>query len=309
MPDLYVLDVGHGNCAVVVDQQDTVVIDSGRGTQLLKFLTDRGFCRIRALLLSHADSDHIGGAIGLISSGQFTIEAVFLNSDSVKTSKTFEDLLCALENINPRIDLVAELTPSTSKRLSSGLVTFEVLAPSFYLAVKGAGGQDKKQRNITANAMSAVIRLKFDSRSIALLPGDLDAVGLDNLLEDTTDLAADILVYPHHGGHSSSNGANGAEFFRRLCQHVNPRVLVFSIRNNRNAYPKPEILEALKQHTSDLIVVSTQHSEALSQLGNSMSAHACLTNVGNIHIRLAVQQITIEFQRFTDQSGEHPIII
>ena len=33
-----------------------------------------------------------------------------------------------------------------------------------------------------------------------LLTGDLDGIGLENLLEETGDIKSRVLVFPHHGG-------------------------------------------------------------------------------------------------------------
>ena len=41
MLNCYFLDVGHGNCTVLVDTDGVVVIDAGPKSKLLKFLRDR----------------------------------------------------------------------------------------------------------------------------------------------------------------------------------------------------------------------------------------------------------------------------
>ena len=40
MPSFYILDVGHGNSAVLIDRDGVVVIDAGPNTVLLDFLID-----------------------------------------------------------------------------------------------------------------------------------------------------------------------------------------------------------------------------------------------------------------------------
>ena len=70
MPNLYLLDVGHGNSSVLVDTKGTVVVDAGPKTGLLDFLTSHEIHEIDVLLLSHADRDHIGGAMALLLSDE-----------------------------------------------------------------------------------------------------------------------------------------------------------------------------------------------------------------------------------------------
>jgi beta-lactamase superfamily II metal-dependent hydrolase len=38
LADLTVLDVGHGNCAVLRDERGTVIFDAGQGDTLVEFL-------------------------------------------------------------------------------------------------------------------------------------------------------------------------------------------------------------------------------------------------------------------------------
>ena len=63
---LAVLDVGHGNSAVLCDQGVVVVIDTGPGSSLLEYLSERSITHINTVLLSHADQDHIGGLVGVL---------------------------------------------------------------------------------------------------------------------------------------------------------------------------------------------------------------------------------------------------
>jgi competence protein ComEC len=60
-PILTILDVGHGNCAVLEDGQRTVVFDCGPKTGLLEYLTSRTITVLDLVLISHADEDHIAG--------------------------------------------------------------------------------------------------------------------------------------------------------------------------------------------------------------------------------------------------------
>jgi beta-lactamase superfamily II metal-dependent hydrolase len=74
MPVLYILDVKHGNSTVLIDTKGIVVIDTGLRSDLLQFLVDNELTKIDVLILSHADKDHIGGAIGLLAANEFEIK-------------------------------------------------------------------------------------------------------------------------------------------------------------------------------------------------------------------------------------------
>lgn len=66
-PKLSILDVGHGNCAVLLSDELVCVFDAGSRSILNEYLEANGVREIEALLISHADADHIAGAIGLLA--------------------------------------------------------------------------------------------------------------------------------------------------------------------------------------------------------------------------------------------------
>ncbi len=102
MPTLHVLDVRHGNSAVLIDDSGIIVIDAGPGADLLDFLLENDISTIDVLLLSHADQDHIGGAMYLLSSKEVEIKNVYLNTDSIKGSDIWDDLTFTLSDHHKR---------------------------------------------------------------------------------------------------------------------------------------------------------------------------------------------------------------
>jgi beta-lactamase superfamily II metal-dependent hydrolase len=200
-PTLYVLDVGHGNSAVLVDDA-VIVIDAGPGATLLEFLKKEEIKNIAVVLISHADEDHIKGLISLIESKVVTIDAIHINSDALKGSATWADLAFLLDEEDSAGHLRFEvgLTTNHSDKFNTASIVVEILAPSPGLAVKGPGSKDHEGRKLTSNAMSAVVRLLREGTPLVLLPGDLDETGLDNLLSSGRDLHAMVAIFPHHGG-------------------------------------------------------------------------------------------------------------
>jgi competence protein ComEC len=258
---LSIVDVGHGNCAVLVDTNGTVVIDAGPGTALLEFLQKEGINKVDVVLISHADKDHIEGLIALVSSGRFELGVIRINSDALKTSKLWDDLLYSLNkaHIAGAVDFNPSLTIADTGKLDQGEVHIEILAPNLYIAGRGPGSRDRASRRLTSNSISAVIRLLKDGEPIATFTGDLDSVGLTNLLEDTVDCTAPVLVFPHHGG--KPGDANMTAFVQRLVALVRPQTVIFSIRRGgKFSNPQPEIVTALRQHTPNVRIACTQLS-------------------------------------------------
>jgi len=282
MPTLYVLDVRHGNSAVLIDDSSIIVIDAGPGSDLLDFLQENKIEIIDILLLSHADQDHIGGAMSLLSSKQVEIKNVYLNTDSVKGSAIWDDLVYTLSDHHKRSEVYFEpsITPHLNGKLDRGRVAIEVLGPSAYLAAKGPGSIDRKKRKLTSNSISAVIRLSYDNKPIAIFPSDIDDVGLANLLEDSSDIKAWLAVFPHHGG--NPGGGNVAVFTNEFCEAVKPEVIVFSIGHNQSDFPNIAVIKAIENALAGVRMYTTGSSGVLlSHIGdNKDSLHKdCAGNI------------------------------
>jgi beta-lactamase superfamily II metal-dependent hydrolase len=258
---LAILDVGHGNSAVLVDNGSVLVIDAGPGSALLEYLRQEGITRIDVILISHADQDHVAGLIGVIASEEFEIGMVRLNSDASKGSKIWDDLQDTLDTCHTAgtLNFNVALTIRDTGIFDRGEVHIQILAPSLYIAGKGPGSTDRKGRHLTSNSVSAVIRLVRGGQSIALFPGDMDDVGLDNLAESGQDCSAPILVFPHHGGRPGS--ADMEVFARRLCEMVAPQFVIFSIGRGKHNTPQPEIVASVRNALPTVHVTCTQLSE------------------------------------------------
>ena len=256
------LDVGHGNATVLlVGGRDVVLVDVGKHSALAEFLTEQNVKHIRTVYLSHADEDHIGALVGLLSSPHISIDQVLLNTDASKGSKVWDDLVYELNSAHRNGKLI--FTPSLAaghREQLPGSVVLEVLGPSPYLAAKGPGSVDRAGRKIRSNSISAVIAVSVHGDRLALLPGDLDATGLRDLLDNGADLAAPILVYPHHGGKMDSS-----ELACSLLSSVCPDRVVFSIGRGRYGTPSPTTVALLRKVLPTARIVCTQLSEHCSR--------------------------------------------
>lgn len=264
---LCIVDVGHGNCTVVTDRTGAVVvIDTGLRNGLLEFLRYHKLNLIRTVYLSHADEDHIGGLINVLASGTVKIGRVVLNGDASKETKVWDDLLLTLRYAErhgaiERWDV--GLTKGDREDLAD--VAVAVLAPSQYLAGKAVAGEDSQGRRISSNSMSAVVRVDAGGRPVALLAGDIDGVGLDDLLADgeSEDLCAPILVYPHHGGRPGTREIS--PFVEKLLGAISPALVVFSVGRQRRGYPRFETVSALRRVLPGAKIVCTQLSKDCSE--------------------------------------------
>lgn len=259
------LDVGHGNSTVLIaGDAHVVIIDVGRQSALSEFLSEQQITHVNSIYLSHADADHIGALVGMLATHQISIDRVFLNSDGSKHTQVWDDLVYELNAAHQAGSLQFEvgLVSGMAEELPGG-VCLDVLGPSRYLAAKGPGSPHRSAPKIRTNSISVVISIAVAGTRLALLPGDLDGVGLRDLMDNCEDLRAPILIYPHHGG--LPGGMNPIEFANTLLTAVHPELVVFSIGRGHHATPNPDTVRVLRETLPNARIVCTQLSEHCSR--------------------------------------------
>lgn len=173
------LDVGQGLSAVVQTQHHALVFDTGppmgkhddAGTRvILPFLQAVGISKIDTLVVSHGDSDHIGGAFTLLE--EMPVQQI-------------------LSSVPYRFLSERAKACQAGQTWEWDGVTFRMLYPTFELL-----GQK--------NNSSCVLRIETSEGAI-LLTGDIESPAEAYLVGHTASvLPATVLVAPHHGSKTSS---------------------------------------------------------------------------------------------------------
>ena len=224
--ELVAADVGQGTAVIVRTRHHVLLYDAGpqyspefdAGQRvLLPLLRARGDHRIDMLVLSHRDTDHVGGAATLLQ------------------GLPIEELSSSIEDLHPlRID--ARARGLKDGRCTGGQhwewdgVRFEVLHPA----------NDADTSVLRPNTVSCVIRVQGTGAS-ALLTGDIERDQEIRLLRERREsLASDVLLVPHHGSRTSSSPA--------FLEAVDPRVAVFQAGHlNRYGHPAADVLARYRE--------------------------------------------------------------
>ncbi len=308
LPELIILDVGHGNCALLRDINGVILVDCPPGSVLMETLEYFAITEISHVLISHADKDHIAGLPQLLLSN-VKVNNIHLNSDWLKDTDIWKDVLSALGDARKRHGVIveAQLTMTTTGRLNVGEVGIEILAPSPELAISGVGGRDTYGKRLSTNTLSAVVSLIYNKRRVAILAGDLDQTGLNNLIGEITDLQADVLVFPHHGGRSGA-GANSQAFAHRLSELVKPQLVIFSIDRSRYENPNDEIMKGILQAVPEVHIMCTQLSEkCVKSLPSIAPSHlGSFPSMGSMDNKCCGGTILIEFGE--DKNAYTPLL-
>jgi competence protein ComEC len=184
--ELIAADVGQGNALIVRTAGHTLVYDAGprfsresdAGHRVLLPLLRALGENVGLLMLSHRDTDHIGGAPAVL--------AMYPQAR----------LLSSIEDGHPLQALRSSVRCQQGQRWTWDGVDFEVLHPP-------ADAYETPQK---PNALSCVLRIS-NGAVTALLAGDIESAQEQQLLAAGAKLQADILLMPHHGSKTSSSPA------------------------------------------------------------------------------------------------------
>ncbi|MBL8538887.1 MAG: DNA internalization-related competence protein ComEC/Rec2 [Betaproteobacteria bacterium] len=225
---LTVLDVGQGLAVVAQTHAHALLYDAGpdytgdadAGNRIVvPFLRASGVTRLDGLVLSHDDSDHIGGAASVLQ----TVPIGWIVS--------------SLPDEHPlRAPAAASGRCLGGQQWEWDGVRFEMLSP--------APGDDFRGRS--DNDSSCVLKMTAATGS-ALLPGDIERRAETELVARVGDrVRSTLLIAPHHGSRTSSSDA--------LLDAVRPATVVFTAGyRNRFGHPKPEVIARYRDRDIDML--------------------------------------------------------
>src|ERR671914_405361 len=211
------LDVGQGLAAVVETPRHVLIYDTGpwfsedfdSGEAVIApYLQHQGIDQVNTVMISHGDSDHIGGLKSLL--------------EQVAVGRIVTSVPALIEH--PWVEPCEE-----GQRWRWDGVDFAVLHPP-----PGHTGQE--------NDHSCVLQVSSAGKKVVLLPGDIECTAEAQLVRRrTADLKAQVLIAPHHGSKTSSSSS----FIEAVDPDY---VLFPVGYRNRYGFPKEEVQQRyLKQ--------------------------------------------------------------
>jgi competence protein ComEC len=213
------LDVGQGDATLLQDGEHAILVDAGPpGSPLLDQLRQAGVRRLDALVVTHAQLDHEGGAPAVLDA--YRVGMLVDGRDDVH-SREADAVGDAAARHHVRL-----VRPEPGEVVRAGRLALHVLWPRPELPSMHAG-EDPNTRAIVALARVGALRV--------LLPADAES--------DVTaalDLPpVDVLKVAHHG--STDPG------LPELVDRLQPRVAVIEVgQHNPYGHPTPQALRALR---------------------------------------------------------------
>lgn len=238
--DVVFLDVGQGDATLISTPGGAQVlvdaglrspyVDEGERT-LLPHLQRYGIRRLDALVLTHADADHIGGARSLLTAVE--VDRLIVNGQNGE-SDLWADVLHVADSLGVPVQPV-----SAGDTLAvDAAVRVRVMGPSGPMS--------------SPNDASVVLGIEYGATRW-LLTGDAEVVGEAALVgRFGAHLGADVVKVGHHGSRTSSTAALVAAVGR-------PEIAVVSVaRRNRYGLPNAEPLARWRAAGAELLHTSAE---------------------------------------------------
>jgi len=241
--EIHFLNVGQGDAEFIrLDSGASILIDAGPPNGIILDALSRillfGNRSINLLVISHPESDHIGGVRSLVST--YKIGAV-IYSGRDGTSELWKTTKKLIKEKNIQIISVGD-----GDVIKTGDSTIYVLAPNSML-LKGK----------ETNESSLILEL-FERDIRSLFVGDSGKIAEANIKKTMTE-TIDILKVGHHGSKYSSLGP-----FLNIAK---PKIAVIEVGKNSYGHPTQEVLSRLSNIGAQIFRTDQDGTVTIKLLG------------------------------------------
>ncbi|MEG2720164.1 MAG: ComEC/Rec2 family competence protein [Oscillospiraceae bacterium] len=222
------IDIGQGDCELIISGDDVVLIDSGdigSFSKIKSYLDFQGIKSIDYFILTHPHSDHIGSASEILA--DYEVENVIMPRYSEQHTPTTEIYK----------QLVISLNQSKTKVIAAKAGECYELKNFSFIVLSPAKEYDE------LNNSSVVIKCIYKNSSF-LFCGDAEKKAEKDIINSGYDISADVIKLGHHGSYTSSSS--------KFMMAVNPKYAVISCgKNNKYNHPNQPVLDFLIKHNID----------------------------------------------------------
>ena len=216
------IDVGQADSILIRNEDKTMLIDAGTneaGETVVTYLQNLGINKIDYLIGTHPHEDHIGGLDDVIN--HFNIGQIYMPKIET-TTKTFEDVLDAIENKNLTVT-----SPNKGDKIEIGQAVGTFMTEPIL---------DKDNLNLS----SLVVRLEFGNNSF-LFMGDAEKENEETINWNKTD----VLKVGHHGSNTSTSES--------FLNQVKPQCSIIMVgKDNSYNLPTQETIDKLNTIGSEI---------------------------------------------------------
>lgn len=245
--EVHFIDVGQGDATLITCGDESMLIDAGdegQGTAIQLYLKKHNVEKLKYVIATHPDADHIGGLDVIIY--KFDCGQILLPNCS-KDTYSFEQLEYSMKakGYLPHVVDIGE-------KYSLGDARIEILSPSSEFTFSDT------------NDSSIVFRLDHGDNSF-LFTGDATIPPQQALIYDPDlDIDVDVLKVPHHGAATA--------YIKGFYDEVTPEYAVISCGSgNPYGHPRQEVLDDLRSRGTKLFRTDEQGTIVATSDGSTIS--------------------------------------
>lgn len=227
---VHFIDVGQGDCTLVISGGQTLLIDAGENgheTEVLNYLRSMNIEKLDYIIATHQHSDHIGGLPEVLE--EFEADNIImprLTEEQTPTNSTYTAFLKAVKASNAKV-----ISANPGLTYALGDASFEILGPVT---------NDCED----INSMSAVTKITYGEASF-IVTGDAEKDEELEIVENGADLDCDVLRVGHHGSKTSS--------CKDFLDAVTPEICVISCgADNDYGHPHDVVVDRLEKYTDEI---------------------------------------------------------
>lgn len=227
---VHYIDVGQGDCSLVVCEGKTMLIDAGENgheEDVINYLRSQSIDKLDYIIASHQHSDHIGGLSEVIEEfGADTLIMPRLTKAQTPTNSTYTAFLKAVQKSDMKV-----VSSKVGDIYNLGSATFEIFGPVT---------DDAED----INNMSIVMKVTYGENTF-MFTGDAEREEELEIIDTGADLDCDVLKVGHHGSSTSS--------CKDFLAQVTPEICVIQVgENNDYGHPHDAPLNRLKKYTEEI---------------------------------------------------------
>ena len=244
---VHFIDVGQGDCTLVMSHGEAMLIDSGErddSDRVIKYLKEQGITKLSCIIVTHPHTDHMGEMPDILKAfktDKFIMPKV--PDNMVPTIKKKKKMLKQVKNQG------LEVTWSSDSEFRLGDAVINTYTPK---------GQFEE-----LNDYSTVVKISCGSRKF-LITGDAEKEEESDLLAQRFDFRADVLKVPHHGSYKGTTSellkAVGAQYAVICCG-----------KNNDYGHPHDSSLKRIKKFISSVYITKDNGDIVFTTDGKSLT--------------------------------------
>ena len=227
------VDVGQGDSTFIITPKNKTILIDGGGSNtssfdvgkntLLPYILDKGYNKIDLMIISHFDSDHVGGLFTIME--EIKVEKILIAKQEEQS-----------ENYKHFLNIVREKKIPVIVGKRGDKINIE---KDLYLDILFPESKQIEENKINNNSL--VFNLYYGNFSM-LFTGDIEEIAEKRIVEitDKNKLKADIIKIPHHGSKTSST--------EELLENVLPRIALIGVgKDNLFGHPSIETIDKLNE--------------------------------------------------------------